>query len=133
MREALSHALASVMFTLSFSERFDRNDPTQVQYLQDVEFRLAASEQAGPLQFYPILRFLPGCRQRQTWMELAKVSHRVKTFLSGKIQQQRATYSDTDTRDYVDAFTHQQRKETQNPVFNGIYAGLNIYWQNYVF
>ncbi|OQV15219.1 Cytochrome P450 2J2 [Hypsibius exemplaris] len=109
----LFSSVSNVVCTLCFGQRFDHGDPSFQQILHGLEEMSSFLGQAGPLQSYPLLRFVPG-RLSAFWKKIVIAAKKNDAFLLSLLQKHRETYAESDTRDYIDAFLHQQHKEAKS-------------------
>jgi Cytochrome P450 len=111
---SLFSSVSNIICALCFGKRFEHEDPEFLQILADLRLLTVYLAQAGPMSAYPVLRFLPG-RLNRMWKSLQKITKRNQEFVRDMIEDHKSTYTETDTRDYIDAFLHEQRAEMQKP------------------
>ncbi|OQV15854.1 Cytochrome P450 2J2 [Hypsibius exemplaris] len=106
-------SVSNVLCSLCFGKRFEHDDPAFQHMLKNLsEFTMLLS-QAGPVQSYPMLRFLPGSI-KTAWESVVRIKRENHLAMSANVEEHRSTYDANETRDYIDAFLHQQKKEAES-------------------
>ena len=120
----LQSASSNIISTLCFGKRFDYEDPQFMTQLRRMREFGELLSQSGPLQGYPILRYVPGPTARM-WSRFVEIFSATKPFFMGLIAQVKQEHSgkpDTDITSYVDAFTVHQKEvgaDLESTVFRG--------------
>ncbi|OWA51245.1 putative Cytochrome P450 2J2 [Hypsibius exemplaris] len=103
----LNTAVANCVGALCFGPEFSRNDPSFGQVLTGLSIAESYRYTLSPLQWFPWLRFLPGPFQKKWHQTVANTKERLQ-FVRGMVKEHRVTFSQANTRDYIDAFFHRQ-------------------------
>lgn len=105
---ALHSSVSNVVCVLCFGKRFNHEDKKFKRAVADLKIAAQYLAQAGPLQSYPILRFIPGPIARK-WKNFQEVTKAVWNFVESEIDEH-TDFMDVESRDYIDAFLKQQAK-----------------------
>ncbi|XP_055331313.1 cytochrome P450 2B15-like [Paramacrobiotus metropolitanus] len=109
-RPIISAIVANVICVLCYGRRFDHNDPIFREIINDNVTIADTFAQAGPMQSYPILRFLPG-KFLTTWRKYKVAWNRTIGFCGKEIETHKKNLQQNEEdADYIDAFLNQQKK-----------------------
>ncbi|XP_055332134.1 cytochrome P450 2A1-like [Paramacrobiotus metropolitanus] len=110
--ETLHGATCNVVSTLCFGQRFEYNDPEFRAVIHQLGIFAVLLAQAGPLQAYPMLRFLPGplARTYAMWIDMQKKITDFTKNQMEKIRRIRSTDKDSIVPSYVDSFWEEKER-----------------------
>uniref|UniRef100_A0A8C3T8W7 Cytochrome P450 2G1 n=1 Tax=Chelydra serpentina TaxID=8475 RepID=A0A8C3T8W7_CHESE len=109
----ISHAVANVISSVAFGDRFDYQDQMFLSLLDVIQslFLELSSPWTQLYEMFPgIMRFLPGPHNRI--LTHVAVLH---NFVSERVQRNQKTLDPGCPRDYIDAFLIKMEEEKQNP------------------
>ncbi|XP_060071846.1 cytochrome P450 2J6-like [Ylistrum balloti] len=101
-------SVANVICSIVFGERFDHNDRKFLQLVTLLDEAATINKPTGLISCFPALRYLPG--------DMFKIK-RFKTlfsefldYFSEQVQSHRDSFHENETRDFIDAFLHEQHR-----------------------
>ncbi|XP_064600805.1 cytochrome P450 2J6-like [Liolophura sinensis] len=107
-------SVGNVICSLVFGDRFQHDDPKFVAYMSSIEKNFEDVGFAGPLNFIPWLKYLPG-----DFFNFKKVMNNVEvleSFTSDQIQHHKDTFNPDEPRDFIDAYLSEMYKaQEKNP------------------
>ncbi len=111
---AVMSAVSNVICSIVYGKRFEYSDPIFMKFLDIYSQAFQIIGSSGPLNVFPLLRFLPGDPFRYKWMV-----HSVMPYVEGldkeRIAEHRETRDPAIVRDIIDAFLEQMDQEKDNP------------------
>ncbi|CAM5172798.1 unnamed protein product [Eretmochelys imbricata] len=110
----VSHAVANVISSIAFGDRFDYQDQTFLSLLNVIQslFLELTSPWTQLYEMFPgIMRFLPGPHNR-----ILKHVDVLHNFVTERVQRNQKTLDPGCPRDYIDAFLIKMEEEKQNPL-----------------
>ncbi|XP_074978745.1 cytochrome P450 2G1 isoform X2 [Caretta caretta] len=110
----VSHAVANVISSIAFGDRFDYQDQTFLSLLDVIQslFLELTSPWTQLYEMFPgIMRFLPGPHNR-----ILKHVDVLHNFVTERVQRNQKTLDPGCPRDYIDAFLIKMEEEKQNPL-----------------
>ncbi|XP_055337267.1 cytochrome P450 2J5-like [Paramacrobiotus metropolitanus] len=103
-------AASNVAAYMMFSDTFNSEDPRFIHYLQDVARNFREMPNAGILEIFPSLKFVPPFS-----FTISKFQARVKqqvTVLQDLVEEHKKSFDPDHLRDYIDAFLALQQKNS---------------------
>ncbi|XP_068106951.1 cytochrome P450 2G1-like [Hyperolius riggenbachi] len=112
-RNILNQAVANVICSVVFGNRFDYEDLTFLKLINmfNETFVLISSTWGQLQEMFPkIMDFIPGPHKR-----IATITETLLEFVSERVKMNQATLDQTSPRDYIDCFITKMQKDNEDP------------------
>lgn len=101
----LQIAIANIICSIAFGNRFDYEDPLFIKFLQIFDENMKLAGSTAILNFFPWLRFVPGDKFKAA-LSLKNVSY-VQTYLKGWIENHQKIFDAGNIQDFIDVYLNE--------------------------